>query len=203
VARLLDRGVDQGLVLHDTTGLDAAGAGDQRLGPGIVDAHGQLVRREAAEDHRVHRADAGAGKHGDQRLGHHRHVDDDPIAVADAFGRKRPGESRHGLTQLREAEAADTPGHRGVVDQRHLLAAARRDVPVDRIVASVERAAREPAVKRRPGAVEHAVEGVLPIDPGRGFSPEPPRVLERAPVGIGLCLGSHDSDLRRGPTGPG
>jgi hypothetical protein len=32
---------------------------------------GQAGRREAAEDHRVHRADAGAGQHGDGCLGHH------------------------------------------------------------------------------------------------------------------------------------
>jgi hypothetical protein len=30
-------------------------------------------------------ADAGAGEHRDHRLRHHRHVDDDPVALADAL----------------------------------------------------------------------------------------------------------------------
>ena len=35
---------------------------------------------EAAEDHRMDRAEAGTGEHGDGRLGDHGHVDHDPIA---------------------------------------------------------------------------------------------------------------------------
>ena len=52
------------------------------FGSGVVDAHRQLVGREAAEHHRVDGAQAGAGEHGDDRLGHHRHVDDHAVALA-------------------------------------------------------------------------------------------------------------------------
>ena len=52
--------------------------------PGVVDAHGELVRREAAEHDRVDRAEARAGQHGHERLGHHRQVEDDAIAALDA-----------------------------------------------------------------------------------------------------------------------
>ena len=37
---------------------------------------------EAAEHHRMDRADAGAGEHADHRLRDHRHVEDDPVALA-------------------------------------------------------------------------------------------------------------------------
>ena len=43
VRRLLDRAVDQRLVMHDAPRLDPAGGGDDRLGRAIVDAHGQFV----------------------------------------------------------------------------------------------------------------------------------------------------------------
>ena len=90
VRRLLDRAVEQRLVVHDPPRLDAAGGGDDHLGLAVVDPHRQLVRREAAEDHRVHRADPGAGEHRHQRLGHHRHVDDDPVALLHAARRSAP-----------------------------------------------------------------------------------------------------------------
>ena len=44
------------------------------------------LRGKAAEDHRMDGADAGAGEHGEHRLRHHRHVDDDAVALA-----RRPG----------------------------------------------------------------------------------------------------------------
>ena len=40
--------------------------------------------REAAEHDRMDRADARAGEHREQRLGHHRHVEDDAVALGDA-----------------------------------------------------------------------------------------------------------------------
>jgi hypothetical protein len=50
--------------------------------------------REAAEDDRMHRADARAGEHRDGRLRDHRHVDGDAIAflharLASAFARRQ------------------------------------------------------------------------------------------------------------------
>jgi hypothetical protein len=85
--------VEQRLVGDDAAGLDAAGGGHDHLGLGVVDAGGELLGGEAAEDDGVHRADAGAGEHGDQRLGDHRHVDDDPVALADAVLDQRAGEA--------------------------------------------------------------------------------------------------------------
>ena len=54
--------------------------GDDELRLGVVDARRERLGREAAEDHRVGRADAGAGQHRDRELGDHRHVDRDAVA---------------------------------------------------------------------------------------------------------------------------
>ncbi len=75
--------------LYSTTrpGSSPQDAVTTHLGPGVVDADGELVGGEAAEHHRVHGADARAGQHRDHGLGDHRHVDDDPVALGDAESR--------------------------------------------------------------------------------------------------------------------
>jgi hypothetical protein len=62
------------------------------LALGVVDAVGERVGREAAEDDGVHRADARAGQHRVGRLGDHRQVDADPVALLDAAGLQHVGE---------------------------------------------------------------------------------------------------------------
>jgi hypothetical protein len=132
----------------------------------------------------VDRADPRAGQHGDRRLGHHRHVDDDPVALADPPGRERAREGRDLVAQLGIGVGPDRVGDWRVVDQRGLGPAAVLDVAVDRVVAGVQHAAGEPAIERLIGIVEDLVPGLLPMDrPGR-LRPEPLRVLERAPVDL-------------------
>ena len=84
VGRAGDRRVEQRLVGDGAAGLDAARAGDDELRPGIVDAGGELGRGKAAEDDGMHGAEPGAGEHRKNRLRHHRHVDDDAVALLDA-----------------------------------------------------------------------------------------------------------------------
>ena len=79
-----DRLVEQRLVFDDAAGLEAAARGQDHFRLGIVDAGRQLVRREAAEHHGMHRADARAREHGDHRFRHHGHVENDAIALSDA-----------------------------------------------------------------------------------------------------------------------
>ncbi len=83
VAGQLDGAVEQRLVGDDAAGLDAARRRQDGGRLGVLDARGKLRRGEAAEHHRVDGADAGAGQHGDHRFRHHRHVDDDPVALLD------------------------------------------------------------------------------------------------------------------------
>jgi hypothetical protein len=90
-----DGPVEDRLVLHDAAGLDAAGRRDHDLRQRVVDADGQLVRGEAAEDHRVHSADPRAAEHGHHGLGNHRQVDHDPVAGGHPEPAQHPGEPGH------------------------------------------------------------------------------------------------------------
>ena len=71
--------------LYSTTRrrLDAAARRDDDHRLGVLDAGRELGRGEPAEHHRVHRPQPGAGEHRDDGLGHHRHVDDDAVALLD------------------------------------------------------------------------------------------------------------------------
>ena len=69
----------------------AAVGGDDELGLRVVDAVGERIGRETAEDDGVRSADAGAGEHRDWQLGNHRHVDGDAIAAAHAELLQRVG----------------------------------------------------------------------------------------------------------------
>ena len=93
VLRLVERAVEQGLVLDDAVDLDAARAREHDPRPRVVDPHRELVRRKATEHDRVDRAETGAGEHGEHGLRDHRHVDDDRVALADAepARARRPG----------------------------------------------------------------------------------------------------------------
>ncbi len=182
VLRQLQRLVEQRFVLDDAGRLDAAGRGHDRLGRRVVDAGRQLVRRETAEDDRVHGPDPGAGEHGDDRLRDHRHVDDDPVPLLDAVVHECPGEQRDVVTELAVADRALRLRHRAVVDDGCLVAAAAGDVTVDRVVAGVEPAAGKPPVERRVGVIENLVPATFPVDVFGRFAPEVGRFLDGAAV---------------------
>ena len=139
--------------------LDAAGRGDDHDRLGVVDAGRELVGGEAAEHDRMDGADAGAGEHGDQRFGHHRHVDDDPVALADPVPDQGTGEAGDQVLQLGIGDRALGAGDGAVVDDGGLGAAAGRDVPVDGIVAGVQPAALEPAIERGLVRIEDRSQG--------------------------------------------
>ena len=95
-----------------STGVAAAPAaigGDHQLGACVFDAVLDGVRGKAAENHRVHGADAGARVHGDHRLGNQRHVNDDAVAASDAERLERIGEPAHLAVQLGVGEFAHIP----------------------------------------------------------------------------------------------
>ena len=163
--------------------------GQDQLGLGVVDAHGQLSGGEAAEHHRVDGAEAGAGQHRHHRFGNHRHVDDDPIAALDPEAGEHAGEAGDLALQLGIADAADGVGHRAVIDDRGLVAAALLDMAIDGVVAGVELAAGEPAVERRPAVVEHRVPRLRPVNVGGGLGPEGLRVV--APGAVDLVVATR------------
>ena len=102
----LDRFVEQRLVLHDPAGLDAAACREDELRLRVVDAGREFLGRKAAEHHRMHRADARAGEHRDHGLRHHRHIEDDAIALGDAKILHDGGERLHLIQQLGIGELA-------------------------------------------------------------------------------------------------
>jgi len=101
------------------------------------------------------RPDPGARQHGDQRLRDHRQVHDHPVALVHPQAAQHPGEPCDLVLQFGVREAALAAGHRAVVDQRGLLAAAVSHVPVHRVEAGVHHPVGEPPVERRPRPVEH------------------------------------------------
>ena len=150
--RQADRQVEQGLIFHDAAGLDAAARGQDHLRLGVVDAGRELLGGEAAEHHRMHRSDPGAGEHGHDRLGDHRHVDQHAVARVDAEVLQHRGERRGLIEQFAIGDGPLRPGDGAVVIERRLIAAAPFHMAVERVVAGVDARVGEPAaVDARPG----------------------------------------------------
>ena len=141
----LDRLVEQRLVGNDAGALDAAAGREDDLRLGVVDAGGELLGGETAEHHRMDGADARAGEHGDHRLRHHRHIEDDAVALGDAEVAQHGAEQLHLRQQAAVGEGLLGVGDGRIVDQRGLVVAAGEHVAVERVVAGVADAAGEPA----------------------------------------------------------
>jgi hypothetical protein len=146
--------------------------------------------REAAEDDGVDRAQTGAGEHRLQRLGDHRHVDDDAVALFDALGLQRPGQPGDAVLQLGVGDDVLGAGDRAVVDDGGLLAAAGDDVAVDGVPAGVDLGVGEPFVEGRAAVIQSAGRLLDPVDPSGGGKPEAFRVL--LPLAVNLCVAHRD-----------
>ena len=182
--------------LDDAPRLDPARRAQDHLGLAVVDAPRQLLRREPAEHHAVHRPEARAREHRDDRLGDHRHVDDDPVAPPDPEPGEGPGAARRLALKLGVGEARLAAGDGAVVDDGRLPAAARLDVRVDRVVAGVDLGPREPAVEGRAAVVEHPVPAAGPGDGLGRLAPEPLGVAE-GPLEYGVESAGHGMGLAR------
>ena len=110
--RLCERIVRILLERHYAAATKAAVGRDEHLRLRVDDAIAQRLGREAAEHHRVHRADARAAEHRDRGLGNHRQVDRDAIALLHAERIEHGREAAHLIEQLRVRErAACRPAH--------------------------------------------------------------------------------------------
>ena len=168
----LERGVEHRLVVDGPGRLNAARRRHDHGGLGVVDPRRELVRREPAEHHRVHRTEPCTREHRDHRLGDHRHVDDDAVALADAQPAQHTGEARGLVQQLAVRVGALRAGDRRVVDQGRLLGAAAVDVAVQRVAAGVQLAVGKPPVERWIGVVEDALRFAGPRHRPRGVGPK-------------------------------
>src|SRR5256885_10227916 len=152
------------------------------------------------------RSDPRARQHRDHGFGDHGHVDDDPVARADALASQDAGEAGDLTAQLSIRECLDPARDGAVVDERSLVGAAVLDMPIDRVVAGVDDAAREPAVERGARVIEHAIPSLVPVYGFAGFGPEPFRVL--GPLRIHLVLDAVRGvdarhDVHESPKGAG
>ena len=175
-----DRLVEQRLVLHDAAGLDAAARRKNQFRLGVLDAGRELFRGKTAEHHRMHRADPRAGQHRKHRFRHQRHIEDDAVALGDAEIGHHGGERLHLLQHLGIGEFRDRVGERRIVDQRHLIGAAARDMAVERVVAGVDHRAGEPAAIRAHRGIEDLFGRLDPVDLARRLGPKALGVAERA-----------------------
>ncbi|MNX90082.1 hypothetical protein D3C86_1221160 [compost metagenome] len=165
---------------HRPAPVEAVGRHDQ-LGLGVVDPILDGLAREAAEDDRVGRPDAGAGEHGHRRLGHHRHVDGDAIARPNSQGEQDARELADLVVQLLVGEGAAIAGL-ALPDEGRLVAAPGRQVTIQAVVSGVEGAAHEPLG-----------EGGLPVEnPVPRLEPVQLALGMRRPVGLGIGLSFGD-----------
>ncbi len=175
-----DRLVEQRLVGHDAAGLDAAACRKDQLWRGVIDTGRQFLWREAAEHHRMDGADPRAGEHGHHGLRHHRHIDDDAVALGDAKIRHHAGQRLHFVQKLGVGEFGDAAGERRIVDQRELIGAATFDMAIERVVAGVDDRAGKPAAIQALGGIENFLGRFDPVDLARRLTPKALGVAERA-----------------------
>ena len=172
-----DRLVEQRLVLHEAAGLEPAARREDQLRFCIFDAGGEFLRGKTAEHHRMHRADPRAGQHRDHRFRHHRHIENDAVALGDAEILHDGGERLHlgqqfGIGEFGDGARSGRICQRRIVDQRHLIGAAVRDVAVQRVVAGVDHGAREPAAIEAHPRIEDFFRRLDPVDLARRLAPK-------------------------------
>ena len=134
---------------------------DQHLTAHVVRAVGERVGREAAEDDRVRRTEAGAREHRDRELGHHPHVDRDLRPLADVELLQGICHLDNAAQQLRVAERRALSLWLALPEVRDPFAATGLDVAVEAVVGDVERAAEEP-LRVRQLPLRHRVEVLEP-----------------------------------------
>ncbi len=119
--------------------------GDEQLAFGIVDAPGQRVRAEAAEDHRMNRADARTAKHRDGGFGNHRHVNRHAVAFLDAERFQDVREFADLRVQFRVGDALHVLFRLTLPDDGGLVAA-RFEVAIQAVDGEIELAVFKPGV---------------------------------------------------------
>ena len=195
---LHDRSVDVLFQRHRATAAQRLVGRDHEPRAASRDAARQGLGREPTEHHRVDRADAGTGQHGERGLRDHRHVDRDDVALADPlrlddvrepadFGMElavRDGALLAGIVSLPEYRDLVAPGGQVTVDAVHRHVRGAVVVPRDRHLARRERCRLNAAI------------GLEPVDPHAVLAPEPDRVLDGAGVHLGIATRPDQGTFR-------
>ena len=143
-------------------------------------------------------ADARAGEHGDDRLRHHRHIENDAVALADAEVAQHAAEHLGLGEEAMIADAALLAGKRRIVDDRRLCAAPGIDMAVDGVEAGVADAVGKPAAVDAGLGIEHGLGLFEPVDSGRCLAPKGVRIALPARIDLVIAarLGVHESVLQ-------
>ncbi len=182
---VLERLVRVGLQRHLAPAPAPLVGGDQDSAAAVLDAVRQAVRGEAAEHHRMDRAEPGAGQHRHRRLHHHRHIDRHPVPALHAEAAQRVGQAAHLLVQLAVRDPALLVRVVAFPDDRHLVRTLRQ-VPVEAGGGCVQRAVLIPA------DADVALEAGVLRAGGRAHPGDAPRLLGPERLGVG------DGGLRHG-----
>ncbi len=188
-----ERCVDRGLEREDLAFAPPAVGGDHELGARIVDARPEALRAEAAEDDRVHGADARYGQHCDHCFRDHREVDRDAVAGVDAEAGEQIGRPLDLGGQLGVSDGPAVARLALPVDG-DTVAVAGQDVSIEAVVRHVEFAVVEPGRERRIGPVEGLGERLVPVQESAclvGPEAEPVRCGLLVQVGAGHSLGGE------------
>jgi hypothetical protein len=165
----------------------------REVGSAILDAVGEAVRREAAEDDRVDGADPRAGEHRVGRLGDHRQVDRDPVALLDPALLEHVCKPVDLLAKLSIGDFFILVGAVALPQDRGLIPPCRQ-MPVDAVHRHVEGAVMKPTDMQIAGVVGdvlHLGEGLDPVDAPSVLAPEGLRIAHRRLVHR-LVLGGVD-----------
>ncbi len=181
--RLLERLIGVALERQHRAAPVAAVGGDEHFALRIVDPVAQTVAREAAEHHRVRRADARAREHRDHDLGDERQVDRHAIAALHAQRVEHVRELVHLAVQVPVCERPRI-ARLALPHERRLVATRAAHMAVETIHARVQRAAGEPLRPRRI-PLEHSAPGLRPLELMRHLRPERFVVLRGALVHCG------------------
>ena len=163
--------------------------GDDQRGLRVLDPGPQRRRRVAGEHHRVHDTEPRARQHRHDGLGHHRHVDGDPVTGDQAQVGQHVGGLAHLGQQVGISQRAAVADRFALPVDGHPVAVAGLDVTVHAVVGHVELAADEPLGERRLRPVQHLGERCLPGQPVGLFLPERQPVLLGFAVQLGCRVG--------------
>ena len=117
-------------------------------------------------------ADARAGKHGDDGLGDHRHINNHPVALLDAEVNEHAAQRRHLVAEFQIGVGANGLGDGAVVDQRPLRRAPVLHVAIEAVVGRIAFGSGKPASVLPGIGIKHAIPRFVPVDRARGLGPE-------------------------------
>src|ERR1700674_4540370 len=183
--RLVEGRVGVGLQGHLVAAPPSFVLRDHDLALHVVQAPGQHLGAEAADDDGEWRADPGAGEHRDGELGNHAHVDADVRAFLHAELFQAVGEADDLALELHERDLASVVLRLALPEVGDLVALTVLDVAVDAVVANVELAADVPLRIGRLPFVE-LLPGLDEADARRLRGPE---LVEALVVDVRLRVG--------------